>query len=168
MFFSFSQRCSYRVLWWTGQQISTSSLLPGPTHQHDRGERRPRDSRYSWSTTQFWAWMPASLTSFHRQRPQTYGPQYGHSVSHEEAATYSGGSGAQQPALVLFRQATCRQNETGGAENTEGLRGASHCEPALSKPSPSGKLILLVCWFFFPSLSHGITFPALIFEVFSC
>lgn len=106
--------------------------------------------------------MPASFAPVHRQRPQIDGPQHGHGVPHEEAAACGGGSGAQQPALVLLGQAARRQNETGGAENPKGLRGASHREPALSEPNPGGKLISACLLILLSSVSvMGWVFTAL-------
>ena len=157
------------MLRWTGQPVPASRLLPCPAYQHDRGEGWPGDSGYSWSPTQFRARMPASFAPVHRQRPQTHGPQHGHSVSHEEAAARSGGSGARQPALVLLRQAAGRQNETGGAENPKGLRGASHREPALSKSHPGGKLISACLLILLSSVSvMGFVFTALSSFSLSC
>lgn len=155
-------RCSHGVLRWTGQPVPAPRLLPRAAHQHDRGEGRPGDSGYSWSPTQFRARMPAPLAPVHRQRPQTHGPQHGHRVPHEEAAARGGGSGAGQPALVLLGPAAGWQNETGGAENPKGLRGASHREPALSKSHPGGKLISACLLILLSSVSVvGFVFAAL-------
>lgn len=167
--FSYPSRCSYRVLRWTGQPVPAPRLLPRSAHQHDRGEGRPGDSGHPRPTAQLRAWMPAPFAPVHRQRPQTHGPQHGHRVPHEEAAARGGGSGARQPTLVLLGPATGRQNETGGAENPKGLRGASHCEPALSKPNPGGKLISSCLLILLLSLSVvGLVFTALSSFVLSC
>lgn len=133
-------RCSYRVLWWTGKQISASGLLLGTTNQHDRGKEWHRDSGYSWAATQFWIWMSAPFAPFHWQRPQTCGPQHRHSIPHEEAPTRGRRSGTKQSAVVLFWQTSHRQNEVGRAEDPKGLCCTGYNEPAFAKPNTSWEL----------------------------
>lgn len=157
-----SSRCSHGVLRWTGQPLPAPRLLPRPSHQHDRGEGRPGDSGHPWAPSQLGARVPAPPAPVHGQGPEAAGSQHGHRVPHETAAARRGGSGAWQPALVLLGETPGRQNETGGAENPKGLRGASHREPALSESHPGGKLI----FFFFCSFLVGSSLPPLLLRGF--
>lgn len=142
-FYCPSSRSSNWMLWWTGEQIPATRLLPFPSRQHDWGTlrraRRFRSRLGGGGSVHGQRWRPrlrrgvsASPTTLHRTWPQAGGPLYRHSGHDEATSTKSGGRTGHNPALVFLRSAPNRQAALGPAQHLQRLRSAGHPQPAAS------------------------------------
>ncbi|XP_064208043.1 uncharacterized protein LOC135263674 isoform X3 [Anguilla rostrata] len=113
------------------EPLPAASLLPGPAHQHDRGEERvggPRGA--AGAPGRLGAGVPAASAALHGAGPAAGRAHRRLGAPHEAPPAGRRGRGARRPALVLLGPAAGRPDDAGGAEDLPGLRGAGDRQPA--------------------------------------